>query len=50
MELIIVKAAPPGIYIAFAVALYIWHVAASLLGVFHRRPFCRRRFQSRFEK
>ncbi len=34
MELIIVKAAPPGIYIAFAVALYIWHVAASLLGVF----------------
>ena len=34
MKLQIVKAAPAGVYIAFAIALYFWHVAASLLGVF----------------
>lgn len=34
MDLIVVKAAPAGAYIAFAIALYIWHVAAALLGVF----------------
>ncbi len=34
MELIIVKAAPAGVYIAFSIALYIWHVATSILGVF----------------
>jgi len=33
VDLIIVKAAPAGVYIAFAAALAIWHVAASLLGV-----------------
>lgn len=34
MELSIHKAAPAGIYIAFALALYVWHVGAALLGVF----------------
>ncbi len=34
MKLIIVKAAPAGVYIAFSIALYIWHVATSILGVF----------------
>jgi len=34
MGLTIVKAAPAGVYIAFAVALYLWHTAAAMLGVF----------------
>lgn len=34
MELSIHPAAPPGIYIAFSLALYIWHVGAALLGAF----------------
>jgi len=34
MKLTIIKAAPPGIYISFVLALYIWHVAAALLGAF----------------
>jgi hypothetical protein len=33
MELQIAKAAPAGVYIAFAAALYVWHVAAALVGV-----------------
>ena len=33
MKLTVVTAAPPGVYVAFAAALYFWHVAASLLGV-----------------
>jgi hypothetical protein len=32
MQLQIAKAAPAGTYLAFAFALYFWHVAASLLG------------------
>ncbi|MCU0235606.1 MAG: hypothetical protein MUC72_00805 [Acidobacteria bacterium] len=34
MKLTIITAAPPATYIAFALALYVWHVAAALLGVF----------------
>jgi hypothetical protein len=33
MELSIHAAAQPGIYIAFSLALYVWHVGAALLGV-----------------
>jgi len=33
MELTINKAAPLGIYIAFTLALYVWHVGAALLGI-----------------
>jgi hypothetical protein len=33
LKLQVVKAAPAGIYFAFGLALYVWHVAASLLGV-----------------
>jgi len=34
MELQFAKAAPPGTYIAFGLALFIWHAAAALLGAF----------------
>jgi hypothetical protein len=34
MELIVHKAAPLGIYLAFSLALYVWHVGAALLGAF----------------
>jgi len=34
MKLTIFTAAPPATYIAFALALVVWHVAAALLGVF----------------
>jgi hypothetical protein len=34
MKLTIITAAPAGTYIAFALALYVWHVAAALLGAF----------------
>ena len=34
MKLIVIKAAPVGLYIVFSIALYIWHVATSMLGVF----------------
>jgi hypothetical protein len=34
MELIVHKAAPVGIYLAFSLALYVWHVGAALLGAF----------------
>lgn len=32
MELTVVKAAPGGVYAAFALAFYVWHVGAALLG------------------
>jgi hypothetical protein len=34
MELIFARTAPAGVYVAFALALTIWHVAAALLAVF----------------
>jgi len=34
MRLTLNTAAAPGVYIAFAMALYVWHVAAALLGAF----------------
>jgi len=34
MKMIIIKAAPAGVYIAFSIAFYIWHVATSIVGVF----------------
>jgi len=30
MKLIVIKAAPVGLYIVFSIALYIWHVATVL--------------------
>ncbi len=32
LKLQVAKAAPAGVYVAFALALYVWHVAAALLG------------------